>query len=206
MQTLECFVVPMSKRAADDLSAPVRWVASTPGVMSDGMSLELDAWDLSRYEKLGPVLWAHDLWGDRLPIGKGDAFVTDRALMVDVTYDSGDPFAMECRRKALLGMISGSVQWNPVKTDAGRMVNQLVEFSNVPVGVDPNSVPERAAARARALKAAGADPVTRYIVSEVQQAIRGPIQREIALLGRKLYEGSIAQASDRLLASLRRYR
>ena len=206
--TCEAFVVPMSKRAADDLSTPVRWVASTPGVMSDGMSLELDAWDLSRYEKLGPVLWAHDLQGDRLPIGKGKAFLTDRALMIDCTYDMGDLFAMECRRKALLGMIGGSVQWNPVKTDAGRMVNQLVEFSNVPVGVDPNSGVERAAARSRALKAAVIAPpgAVDYILAEVQQAIRGPIQREIDRLGRQIYEGSIARNSDRLLASLRRLR
>jgi len=172
------------------------------------MSLELSAWDLSRYEKLGPVLWAHDLQGDRLPIGKGKAFLTDRALMIDVTKDTFHPFAMECRRKALLGIIGGSVQWNPVKIDAGRMVNQLVEFSNVPVGVDPNAGVERAAARSRALKAAGAgaDPVTDYILSEVQQAIRGPIQREIDRLGRQIYESSMARASDRLLASLRRLR
>ena len=126
----------------DTPDTPITWVASTEGVKADGHDLQADAWDLSRYGQYGPVLWAHDMWGERLPIGKGTAFIEDSKLMVRVDYDTADPFAMQVRSKARKGMVAGSVSWDTMK-DGEDLRNQLLEFSMVPVPLDPASLPVR---------------------------------------------------------------
>lgn len=134
----------------DTPETPITWIASTEGVKADGLDLRSDAWDLSRYEQFGPVLWAHDMWGERLPIGKGVAFLEDSKLMVRVAYDTGDPFAMQVRAKARQGMVAGSVSWDTIK-EGEDMRNQLLEFSMVPVPMDPASLPVRQRAAMRDL-------------------------------------------------------
>jgi len=126
----------------DTPESPITWIASTEGVKADGHDLQADAWDLSRYAKFGPVLWAHDMWGERPPIGNGVAFMENNQLMIRVTYDTDDPFAMQIRNKARKGMVGGSVSWDPVK-EGEAMRNQLLEFSMVPVPLDPASLPVR---------------------------------------------------------------
>ena len=86
---------------ADD-SSPVRFVASTEGVKRDGADLRMEDWDLSRYQKHPVVLWAHDMMGMNLPIGTGAVqFSEGREMLIDVTYDRDDEFAMKIRGKAL---------------------------------------------------------------------------------------------------------
>jgi len=134
--------VPVEGAPADD-SSPVRFVASTEGVKRDGADLRMEDWDLSRYQKHPVVLWAHDMMGMNLPIGTGAVqFSEGREMLIDVTYDRDDEFAMKVRGKALKGMIAGSVSWDEIKAE-GKTVNQLLEFSNVPVGVDENALPVR---------------------------------------------------------------
>ncbi|MAH46756.1 hypothetical protein CMI37_13085 [Candidatus Pacearchaeota archaeon] len=123
---------------------PVTFVASTEGVKEDGLDLQADAWDLSRYAKYSPVLWAHDYWGDKPPIGTGAASIEDSKLMIDVTFDADDPFAMTIRAKALKGMVAGSVGWGDV-TQKEETKHQLREFSMVPVPLDPDALPVRQA-------------------------------------------------------------
>jgi len=123
---------------------PIRFVASTEGMKRDGADLRLEDWDMSRYEKHPVVLWGHDLRGENLPIGTGTPHFDDkRRLLIDVHYDQDDPFAMRIRSKAIKRMIAGSVSWDEIKGDDGRTKNQLLEFSNVPVGVDQDALPLR---------------------------------------------------------------
>ena len=127
-----------------DPNAPIQWVASTEGVKSDGLDLRADQWDLTRFEKHPVILWAHDYMGQNLPIGTGRAHVEGAELRVDVTYDADDEFAQRVRAKSVKGMIAGSVGWETVKLgDKGGMRNQLLEFSMVPVPMDPDALPAR---------------------------------------------------------------
>lgn len=139
MNRLDAIVEARGQRAADDPASPVLWCASTSGLKSDGIDLRAKDWELSRFHRHPVILWGHDYLGQRLPIGTGAARVDGERLLLDVTYDAGDAFALEVRRKALLGMIGGSVGW---ETTDGR--NVLLEFSNVPVGLDADSEVVRA--------------------------------------------------------------
>lgn len=124
-----------------DASAPITWVASTEGVKGDGLDLRADEWDLSRYEKYSPVLWVHDYWGGHPPIGTGKARIENNQLLIDVTYDSDDPFAMTIQGKARKGMMAGSVGWEVIKAEDDKPHNRLMEFSMAPMGMDPDALP-----------------------------------------------------------------
>jgi 2'-5' RNA ligase len=133
-----------------DTSLPVPFVASTEGVKRDGKNLRAGDWVLNRYDKYGPVLFGHDYNGAKaLPIGLGRALVDGHALKIDVTYDVDDPFAMRVRSKAIRGMMAGSVGW-----DRRNGKNELIEFSNVNVPIDPDALPaiQRAGLRAMRLE------------------------------------------------------
>jgi len=128
----------LREQTLNDEDGPIRFVASTEGVKADGQNLLVDKWILSRYEKHPVVLYAHDFLGKNLPIGTGQAAVENRTLMIDVTFDSEDEFAMRVRRKTVKGMMGGSVSWNSSKEG-----NELLEFSVVPIPLDPDALPVR---------------------------------------------------------------
>ena len=152
---------------SDDLSTPVTWIASTEGVKADGMDLRSDAWNLARYEQYGPVLWAHDYFGEHPPIGKGRAYIEGDRLMVDVSYNTDDAFAMQIRNKANKGMVAGSVGWDTVTAEGGERSNELLEFSMVPVPMDPASLPVR---QQRALRDMGRQLLDLVDVPESDEA------------------------------------
>jgi hypothetical protein len=104
-----------------DNSLPVPFIASTEG--------------LDRYRNYGPILWVHDY--THPPLGTGDAEI-DEALRINVTFDTDDPFAMLVRGKAIKGMMGGSVGWATTREKK----NELIEFSMVPVGIDPDALPD----------------------------------------------------------------
>lgn len=158
MNFLRGYVRAGIEEARADVSLPVTFVASTEGIKRDGNNLQMEDWDFSRYSKLPVILWSHDMWGDRLPLGRGDLRFEGRNLLVDVTYDTADAFAMQVRNKALMGIVGASVQWDEValEDEAGnrRVVNQLLEISNVPVPLDPDAIPMRERAGLRSLRSA----------------------------------------------------
>lgn len=127
------------KRLLRDTSLPVPFVASTPGKKDDGIDLRSGDWSLDRFRNYPVILYGHDFHGVRaLPIGLGQDIRLDNGdLKIDVLYDEDDDFAMRCRSKAIKGMMAGSVSWNRKN---GK--NELLEFSNVNVGLDPDSLPE----------------------------------------------------------------
>ena len=135
---------PAPEGTVPDPNGPITWIASTGGVKRDGLDLQADQWDLTRFENHPVILWAHDYMGTNLPIGTGRAHVEGAELRVDVTYDDDDEFAQRVRAKAVKGMIAGSVGWEVVKQgDKGGLRNQLLEFSMVPIPVDPDALPAR---------------------------------------------------------------
>jgi len=169
---------------SDDPAAPVIWVASTPGVKSDGVDLRIKDWDLSRYNNpAGPVLWAHDYSGRWLPIGKGTARIEDAQLLINVEYDVDDDHAQRIRAKALKGMVQGSVGWDDVQV-GNRKKHQLLEFSMVPVGVDPASRP---LVQARAYRQALIDDIAAAILCEERAALSDlKLKLDIVLLKRDI--------------------
>ena len=135
-------------RAAPDLAedAPVRFVASTEGVKRDGLDLKTQDWSLDNYMRHPVILWAHD-YQERLPIGTGVPSFQGNQLMIDVAFDREDEFAQAVRRKALKGMVAGSVGWDALPD--GR--RDLMEFSIVPVPADPMALPARVRAAMQAM-------------------------------------------------------
>lgn len=130
-------------------SLPVPFIASTPGTKADGLDLRMEDWDLARFEQYPVILFGHN-YHDGLPIGLGRASVEEDHLRIDVTYDVDDDFAMAVRSKALKGMLAGSVGWMSFREtgedDEGNEVentrNELLEFSMVPVPMDPAAMPD----------------------------------------------------------------
>lgn len=128
---------------SEDPASPVRFVASTEGVKRDGLDLKVEDWSLENYRKYPVVLYAHDYFGHNLPIGTGEPSIDGRSLMIDVRFDAEDDFAMKVRRKAVKGMMAGSVGWDDVDVE-GKVRHDLMEFSIVPVPADPDALPVRA--------------------------------------------------------------
>lgn len=67
-------VVPCSARAVPAADAEgsdriIEFIASTDGVASDGMIVEAGAWSTERFETAGAILWAHNRYDDKPPIG-----------------------------------------------------------------------------------------------------------------------------------------
>ncbi len=130
----------------EGFTAPIPFVASTEGKKADGFDLKSDDWDLARYREYSPILFSHDYWGTRPPIGVGVADIVGDRLLIGVYFDKEDEFAMTMHSKALRGMAAGSVGWDVVDDQ-----NQLLEFSMVPVPLDPKSLPLRQARSLRAV-------------------------------------------------------
>lgn len=130
------------ERAEDNQgdSGPLPFVVSTEGMKGDGFSLKAEDWDLSRFKRNNLVLWAHDFFGERPPIGKADARIDGRVLRADITFDPDDSFAQTIERKYRNGFLNAmSVSWDIVDKK-----NQLLEISAVPIPMDPDALMERA--------------------------------------------------------------
>ena len=125
---------------SDNQDAPIRFVASTEGLKSDGADLKMEDWSLDRFLKHPVILYAHGYVGDNLPIGTGAPSFEGRDLMMDVTFDTDDDFAQRVRRKTVKGMMGASVGWSPIQRD-GKRINELLEMSVVPVPLDADSLP-----------------------------------------------------------------
>ncbi len=74
---------------------PIRFVASTEKVGRDGLVILSDSWQLDNFRANPIFLWHHDYFGGRGPIGKAAVSVEKNRLIADVTFDQGDPFAVD---------------------------------------------------------------------------------------------------------------
>lgn len=138
---------PVRADQQDDPTAPIRFVASTEGVKADGFNLKTSDWLLGRFEKHPVILYAHDYMGQHLPLGSGKPIIDGSRLLMDVFFDSEDPFALAVRSKAKKGLMAGSVGWQQIEGG-----NELLEFSIVPVPLDPDALPMRQARGRRVLQ------------------------------------------------------
>lgn len=127
--------------AAD--TGPIRFVASTEGVKRDGLELRAEDWDLDNYRKNPVVLWSHDYWGSRLPIGRAEVDVDGKTLISSVTFDPEDEFARQIESKFRRGFLNTvSVGWDTHR-DGTTTRNELLDISAVPVPGDPDALMER---------------------------------------------------------------
>lgn len=164
------------KRRAELLrnkSLPVPVIASTSGMKRDGKDLKPDQWSFERYDKYPIVLYGHDYAGRMgLPIGLGQNYrVEGDALKMDVMYDEDDDFAQKCRNKTIKGMLAFSVSWD----EQGKK-NELIELSNVNVGLDPDALPdiERAALR----DFLGGEAAYRSLIDQIRQDVLAEMEAD----------------------------
>jgi len=150
---------------------PIRFVASTGGVKRDGLDLDQERWMLGNYRANPVVLWVHDYFGERMPIGRAEVSIGEGALIADVTFDQEDAFAREVESKYRRGFMNAvSVGWDTVAADEsgawvpvrslGRTVDEeemrfdLLDISAVPVPGDPGALMERERAGWRSVRGA----------------------------------------------------
>lgn len=150
---------------------PLPLIAATGGMKSDGLDLTGLPWDFRRGRAQGdawryPLLWVHDLGGERLPLGVVDVRAVGDGpdLEAEAIFDPDDPFAVAAERKyrsEVGGLDAFSISWDDVD-DAGvsarvtkgkAAAHQLLEVSCVPVGMDPAALAKDGRKRAADLRA-----------------------------------------------------
>ena len=93
----------------------VSFVASSATPDRYGDIIDQKGWILENYKKNPVVLLNHD--SNQLPIGKGNVYIRNDKLTIDVEFDSEDPRAKEVERKAKKGfMNAGSVGFRPLES------------------------------------------------------------------------------------------
>lgn len=141
---------------------PIRLVAGTEGRKIDGRDYRMAGMDLGRYRANPVVLWGHDGNG-RPPIGRGVPSIDGDKLILDVTFDTADPFAAEIDGKYRRGFLN-AMSMTAVPTDAsGNWLSraprgvidrsELVEVSAVSIPLDPMAV--RSLTRSAAVELGG---------------------------------------------------
>ena len=150
---------------------PVEFVASQRHKNRYGFSLRPDGWLLDNFHANPLVLWMHDPL--RPPIGRADVRQVGGELRARVSFDQGDPFAVDIERRYRLGTLNAvSVGWGFVKADGSpiqewwrlkaeqigspEVYYDLEEISAVTVPGDPRAV--RAQQSLAARRAAPARP------------------------------------------------
>lgn len=134
----------------------IRFVASTSGLARDGLVIEAAGWKLDNYRKNPVVLWAHDYWGQHLPIGRAETVEVQSgqdgaSLVADIRFDQSDPFARQIEQKYRDGYLNAvSVGWDtlafkPSKAGESPTITEaeLLDISGVPVPGDPDALMER---------------------------------------------------------------
>ena len=93
----------------------VSFVASSATPDRYGDIIDQKGWILENYKKNPVVLLNHD--SNQLPIGKGNVYIRNDKLTIDVEFDSEDPRAKEVERKAKKGFMNAvSVGFRPLES------------------------------------------------------------------------------------------
>jgi hypothetical protein len=117
------------------------------------MDLDQSRWMLENYARNPVVLWGHDYWGERPPIGRAEVAVEGERLLARVRFDQEDGFARQVERKYRDGFLNAvSVGWRTVKEDGSsvdwedirkgetELFYELLDISAVPVPGDPDAL------------------------------------------------------------------
>jgi HK97 family phage prohead protease len=124
--------------------SPIRFVASQPDKARDGMSIDVNAWNISDF-KANPVIMAMHDYGS-WPVGKATVIEkNDKALIADIVFDQEDPNAVMIESKIRRGFLNAvSVGFNITEIkDTTVTKAELLEISIVPIPADPKALAER---------------------------------------------------------------
>ena len=175
-----CVECPEIRRAEE--GRKLTFVASDGTRDSAGTILNVDGWDLKRFNKNGIIGYQHKVYGgwddtqnpDNV-IGKGHAYVDGKRLMVDVEFEPADinPLAEKIYQKLLFGSLKavsvgfvpvGHGAWgegeealdgsNPTYYYAGQ---ELLEVSIVNIPANPNALKKSLEAQEEELAALRAE-------------------------------------------------
>ena len=147
-------------RKVDEESRTITFVASDDTKDSAGTVLNQDNWDLRRFNSNGVIGYQHKVYGgwddtdnpDNV-IGKGVAYIEDKKLMVDITFEPADinPLADKIYKKIQFGSLRAvSVGFLPIgrgKFGEGEdsetyyfAGQELLEVSVVNIPANPNAL------------------------------------------------------------------
>ena len=147
-------------RKKDEEKRTITFVASDGTKDTAGTVLNQDNWDLTRFNKNGVIGYQHKVYGgyddtdnpDNV-IGKGFAYIEDKKLMVDITFEPAEinPLAEKIFQKILFGSLRAvSVGFLPVgrgRFGEGEDANtyyfagqELLEVSVVNIPANPNAL------------------------------------------------------------------
>lgn len=147
-------------RKVDKESRTVTFIASDDTRDSAGTVLNQYNWDLSRFNKNGVIGYQHKVYGgwddtdnpDNV-IGKGVAYIEDKKLMVDITFEPAEinPLAEKIYQKIMFGSLRAvSVGFLPIgrgrfgegdDSDTYYFAGQLLlEVSVVNIPANPNAL------------------------------------------------------------------
>ncbi len=127
---------------------PIKFVATTEGVKSDGLNLMMDKLDLERFEANPVIGYGHNFFGrSNLPIGRAvDIEIDAPALRLSVAFDQADEFATTVEQKVrdrYLNAMSVGFDVNGVDEETGIPQSwELFESSIVPIPLDPEALSE----------------------------------------------------------------
>ncbi len=144
----------------DEPGGPIRFVVATEGRKADGLNLSMDGLDLDRFLANPVVMYGHDYFGrESLPIGRAESVeVVDGQLMADTVFDMSDEFAARVDAKyrgGFLNAVSVSFDIHDMDEETGDVSAwEMIEYSAVPVPLDPDAVAE--SGRLRAFEVASA--------------------------------------------------
>lgn len=137
-----------SADSADQMGTAIRFVASSEGVKRDGLTIDAAGWQLDEFRANPAILWSHDYWGERPPIGRAEKVeVVGNRLMADIVFDPADPFAVAVERKYRTGFLNSvSVGFDILENENNRATKtNLIDISAVNIPGDPDALMERQA-------------------------------------------------------------
>lgn len=160
-------------RKKDEEKRTITFVASDDTKDTAGTVLNQDNWDLTRFNKNGVIGYQHKVYGgwddtdnpDNV-IGKGFAYIEDKKLMVDITFEPAEinPLAEKIFQKILFGSLRAvSVGFLPIgqgRFGEGQDSNtyyfagqELLEVSVVNIPANPNALKKSLEAESEYLEA-----------------------------------------------------
>ena len=148
-------VADIETRAAAD-GTTLSFVATTAGMKRDGLDILISGISTENFMRNPVFLWAHDYFGERLPIGKVTSIRPLKSKMkVRVEFDTEDEFAMQVKSKFDRGFLNTvSIGWETLEFDRDTntvLKSDLLDVSAVPVPGDPDALIERQRSLMRSL-------------------------------------------------------
>ena len=146
------FMRALIRAEGGEMGSPIEFVASTANAARDKIEIDQKGWKLENYRKNPVVLWMHDYWGERPPIGRAEVSLSGNELLCQVWFDQGDTFAVEVERKYRQGFLNAvsvgwdTLEWTRVEEGEARMrvtSAELLDISAVSVPGDPDALMRR---------------------------------------------------------------